>query len=510
MKQSDTTSPPLAPLRLAPLGPLGWLVLVILPMALVVLGVYAYVQQRLHGDIVTHMRSVGQGGAAWGLYIIFDIIFVGLAATGIAIATGAHLFRLKDLRPLTRIAEFLAVLSLLLAGMCVMADQGRPWAALMNLPKYARTMSPFFGSFTLIVGVGVATSLVMLYLGGRGDAAWCARGTKGVTRWIYSIWASGYRGTDRELHRHRQARFWLSLIFFPFIVIAYSTLGFVFGTQGGRPGWFGALRAPSMLIVAGISGVGLVLAIAGLLHRYLGAHHAIPSRAFQRLGTTLMVLISVFLYLLGVETLTDRYAGHEPALRVSDAVLTGPYAPAFWTMLVIFLVALAMLGRQFLLRKATIGGAAAAGLLVNVAVVLRNYVVVVPAQTHGHYLTYPTGFYAPSWIEISVIAAILSIGVLAFVAFTRFFPIIPLHAYYGRHPSGAEPEPRRRVALRISLTSVSLIGGLGLAAFGLAMSSRVGTLHYLDPLVPYSPVLFIVGLVMAIYSAAVYVIVPPG
>ena len=85
----------LEPLRLPKLGPLGILAGVVLPLALCGLGIYAYVQQRLHGDIVTNMRSVGDGGAAWGLYITFDIFFVGLAATAIAVTTASHLFKLS-------------------------------------------------------------------------------------------------------------------------------------------------------------------------------------------------------------------------------------------------------------------------------------------------------------------------------------------------------------------------------------------------------------------------------
>ncbi|HED64946.1 MAG TPA: hypothetical protein ENJ09_05245 [Planctomycetes bacterium] len=509
MKPQDRTHPPLASLRLPKLGPRGIVLLYLLPLAFVALGVYAYAQQRLHGDIVTDMRSVGQGGAAWGLYIMFDIFFVGLAATAIAVTTAAHLFRVRDLRPLSRIAEVLAVLSLVLAGMCVMADQGRPLVALWNLPHYARTMSPFFGSFTLIVGVGVAASLVMLYLGGRGDAAWCAR-SGGSARWAYRVWASGYRGNPRELRRHRRARFWLSLTLFPFIVVAYSTLGFVFGTQGGRPGWYGALRAPSMLVVAGISGVGVLLAVAALLDRHLEAKDVIPKSAFVRLGDVEIILISVFLYLLAAEALTQRYAGHAAELRVANAVVFGVYAPAFWAMIGTVLVALVMLGVQFLRRKPMPALAGWAGVLVNVAVVLRRYLVVVPAQTHGHYMDYPEGIYVPNWIEVCVVLGILSIGLLVFVSFMRWFPIIPLHAYYGRMRQEIEPEPRRRVLLRGSLTGLTFVVGLVLAAFGLAMSARFGTEPFLDPIVPFSPVIFIVGLVMTIYTAAVYVVAPPG
>jgi Ni/Fe-hydrogenase subunit HybB-like protein len=500
---------PLQSLRLPALGWKGNLLFVVLPLILIGGGLYAYTQQRLHGDVVTNMRSVGSGGAAWGLYIMFDIFFVGLAATGIAVTSAAHLFRLEALRSISRIAEFMAVLSLGLAGICVMADQGRPIEALLNLPNYARVMSPFFGSFTLIVGVGLAASAVMLYLGGRGDAAWCAR-RPGRLRWAYKIWASGYKGTDGELGRHRLARFWLSLTMFPFIIAAYSTLGFVFGTQGGRPGWFGALRAPSMLVVAGISGMGLLMAIAGLLKLKLCARDAIPDHIFIGLGKTLSVFLSVFVYLLAVETLTERYAGREAEMGVSDAILFGSYAPVFWSMLGVFLVALVVLLVQFLRRKPMVPYMIVVGILVNVGAVLRRFLVVVPAQTHGHYLDYQDGFYMPNSTEYAVIAGICSIGVLAFVVFMRNFPIIPLHAYYGRMRSSLDPEPRRNGLLRWTLTSATLVGGCALAAFGLAMAARFGTEAYLDPLVPYSPVLFIIGIVMTIYSAAVYVIVPPG
>ncbi|MCA9000414.1 MAG: polysulfide reductase NrfD [Planctomycetes bacterium] len=487
----------------------GILFLIIIPLVLVAIGIWAYAQQRLHGDVVTHMRSVGNGGAAWGLYIMFDIFFVGLAATGIAVTSAAHLFRLESVRPISRVAEFLAVLSLGLAGMCVMADQGRPLQALLNLPQYARVMSPFFGSFTLIVGVGLAASAVMLYLGGRGDAAWCGR-QPGPLRWAYRLWASGYKGSDRELGRHRLARFWLSFTMFPFIIGAYSTLGLVFGTQGGRPGWFGALRAPSMLVVAGISGLGLLIAISGVLKMTIGARNTIPDRLFSRIGNIMVVLISVFLYILVVETMTERYAGHQAELRVSDAILFGAYAPAFWSMLALLGVALGLLFLQFIRRTTMVKTMILVGVLVNVAALLRRYLVVVPAQTHGHYLDYADGIYVPNPLEFGVIGGVLGIGVLAFVAFMRFFPIIPLHAYYGRMRSSLDPEPNLHGRLRIFLTSGTFLTGVSLAAVGLALSARFGTEAYLDPIVPFSPVLFIIGIVMTIYSAAVYVVAPPG
>ena len=72
-----------------------WMGAVALLCLLICFGIYSYAQQRIHGDIVTGMRTVGDGGAAWGLYISFYVIFVGFAFGGIAITTLAHLFHLR-------------------------------------------------------------------------------------------------------------------------------------------------------------------------------------------------------------------------------------------------------------------------------------------------------------------------------------------------------------------------------------------------------------------------------
>ena len=56
----------------------------------------------------------------------------------------------------------------------------------------------------------------------------------------------------------------------------------------------------------------------------------------------------------------------------------------------------------------------------------------------------------------------------------------------------------------------SIMVGLAVAVVGFLLSARFGLEHYADPAVPLSPVIFIVGVVMSFYSAAVYVIVPPG
>src|SRR3972149_1612094 len=111
-------------------------------LALVGVGAFAYGQQASKGEVVTGLRDIGsQGGVVWGLYIVMDLYFVGLAFTGLALAT-----------------------------------LGRPLAGIATLLLYARPESPFFGTFALVVITQLVAALVYLYLDGRHDAATLALG----------------------------------------------------------------------------------------------------------------------------------------------------------------------------------------------------------------------------------------------------------------------------------------------------------------------------------------------
>ena len=395
--------------------------------ALVALGVWGYLQQRMHGDIVTGMRTFGQGGSAWGLYIILDIFFVGLAFGGIAFMSLVRLFHLVALRGLSRMAQLLAIVSISMAGLCVIADLGRPLHGLTNLPRYARTMSPFFGTFTLVICTGLLSSLVYLWLDGRADAAWCAVRTPRL-RWVHRLWAAGFRGTPAERWRHAQASFWLSLAMLPLVLISYSTLGFVFGIQGGRPGWFSALQAPSFVVLAAISGTGVLIAIAGAVRSELGLEEAISPTVFRWLGVALGLQILVYLYFVAVEQLTARYASSLAQGAVSDATLWGPYAPLFWTAIACLVVPLVLVFARAVRRTLTPAVAVAAGLIVQVAAVLLRYLVVVPSQTHGTLLPWQTGVYAPTWVEISVVTGLTALGALLFLLYLKVYPIVPLQS----------------------------------------------------------------------------------
>ncbi|MFN3973965.1 MAG: NrfD/PsrC family molybdoenzyme membrane anchor subunit [Dehalococcoidia bacterium] len=408
------------------IGRLGavWFMATLGLLALVGLGAYAYSRQLMEGEIVTGMRDVGtMGGAPWGLYIAFVVYFVGVSFAGITVAALVRVMNLSYLRPVSRTAELLTVITLILGAFSVLADVGQPFRALINLPRYARPMSPFFGTFTLVISGYLFASLVYFYLAGRRDAYLMAQKDTPF-RGFYRLWAAGYRDTPEERKRHDQTSFWLALAILPLLVTAHSTLGFVFGIQLGRPGWYSALQAPGFVMLAGVSGTGLLIVIAALLRQVLGEREQLNLRVFVWLSNFMTVLALIYLYFLLAEMLTAGYAGHHHEARLTQALLTGRYAWLFWLSGGLLFVSALMGLAQALTRRHYLPLIVLTGVLVNIAAIGKRFLIVAPSLTMGNLLPYGEGAYAPTWVEYSIILGLFALGGLLYTLFMKVFPIM--------------------------------------------------------------------------------------
>jgi Ni/Fe-hydrogenase subunit HybB-like protein len=489
--------------RVLPAATAGWYALVILALGLIALALYAYSVQYREGYIVTNLRDPGRGGAAWGLYIAMDVYFVGVSFAGITVASIARLFKLQVLEPVTRLAELLTIAALLAGACVVIADLGRPIHGLLGLPALARPSSPFFGTFTLVVAGYLFSSLVAFFLTGRRDAATMVRVGPRALRWFYRGWASGYRFTPDEHARHGRTTFWLAITILPLLVCAHSTLGLIFGIQAGRPGWYSALQAPGFLVLAGASGTGMLILAAVILRRMLRLRAQIPDAAIHWLGGFLWVLALVYLYFTIIEELTATYAGPTMDRHVAHTIVTGGYSTSFWIYIGTMFLGFAIPFVQYLRRKPSVTGIAIAAALVNVGALLKRLLIVVPSQTHGSYLAFEEGTYSPSWIEWSIMAGAASLVLLIILVFARIFPLTHGHAPELERDSPLPRDPVRKLAA-ITWASLALV----LVVVGLTDSFRLWSGGELDPRLPYAPLIFAAGVMMAFSTAIVYEVLP--
>jgi molybdopterin-containing oxidoreductase family membrane subunit len=308
----------------------------------------------------------------------------------------------------------------------------------VNLFRYARPQSPFFGTFTLVISGYLFASVVYLYLGGRRDA-WLAGRTSTRYRRFFRLWAAGYRDTPAERARHERATFWLSIAIVPLLVTAHSTLGFVFGLQVGRPGWYSALQAPAFVILAGVSGLGLLGIIVAAVRRFMHTERELGAEIFRWIALASVVLMLAYLYFVLVELLTNIYTGSTRERDVMRQLLFGEYAWIYWSAIACFVVALVVALARVALPalRPSVWPLVVAGVLVNVGAVAKRFLIVVPSQTKGMLLPYDEGSYAPAWTEYALVTGLFALGILGFMAFARYFPIIEGDPQTS-HPSSEE------------------------------------------------------------------------
>ncbi len=508
MFNEDSSQP--VPLGLMKFSP-TWMAIMAVLFLIFAVGVYAYSRQVLYGLLVTNMRTIGVGGSTWGLYVIFNVFFVGVSFAGITISATIRLFGISYLKPIARMAELMTIIILTMGAVAILADLGRPIHGIINFPLYSRPLSPFFGDFAMVAAGYLFSSMVFFYLSAREDAAYLAtRATFPPLRMFYKIWAMGFQPRPEDFNRHANSSFWLSLFILPLLITAHSTLGFIFGLQSARPGWFTALQAPGFVVMAGISGTGFIMVIMALVRKFLNLQEVIVPKAFKWLGLLMMILCGVYIYFMVAEELTEHYAAPLIETRVAQQVTNGVYAPLFWITVGGLLISALIIFFQYLKGITNIGLHVFAGLLVNVSCILKRFIIIVPSQTFGTLLPYRHGFYHPSWVEVSIIAGLTALAIMVYMGFMKIFPIVPLNMHAHELPALQVKlgESHLSHLRRLTCFGITLILGLSLAVAGFLLSARFGTKAYLDPILPFSPILCVGGIMLCFIAAIVYEIVP--
>src|SRR5512137_2879 len=181
---------------LAPLRGTGWRYFAWMAFLLVVLGwaLYAYVQQLEHGLIVTNLRD----RISWGLYIASFVFFIGISHAGTLLSAILRVTRAHWQMPITRMAEFITGVALMVAALFPAIDMGRP-ERLANMVLFGRWQSPLIWDILAILTY-LTGSLIYLYLPLIPDFALC-RDRLGPEapfwqRWLFNFASAGWKGSQ--------------------------------------------------------------------------------------------------------------------------------------------------------------------------------------------------------------------------------------------------------------------------------------------------------------------------
>lgn len=399
-------------------------------LSLVVLaGFGAWGYQLKHG-----LGSAGYNNQAfWAVYIVDVITFIGVSYGGAVISAILRLTGQSWRAPLTRLAEGMALVTVLIGGAFIFPHLGRP-ERFLNIVAYPNMSSPLVWDFLAIATYSVAT-MIFFYLPLIPDLAVVQRtlgsAEGGLRHAAYRFLSFGWLGTARQRRLLHGALGVVALLIVPLAVSVHSVLSWAFAVTS-RPGWSETVFPPYFVVAALYSGTALVIVTAAAFRKGYRLQRFITRRHFVRLGYLMAALGLVYAYLTFADLLTDGYTGITSGW-VRQTV-TGAYAPAFWFYVVageilpIVLVAMK--------RTRTVGGMTVASVGVVISLWIKRLVIVLPPVTQP-LVAGKWGSYHFTWVSITItLAGVAAIPLLLMLLF-RFVPVLSIDEMEEAGPIGS-------------------------------------------------------------------------
>lgn len=386
------------------------------------IGCYAYYIQLTQGLKVTAMRDY----ASWGLYISNFVFFVAISLVGALISSVLRLTNFELYRPITRIAEIIAVSAIMFAGLIIIVDMGRP-DRVLNLFIHGRIQSPIVWD-VIVVTTYLFTSLLFLYMPLLPGIAMCRNMLTDKPkwqRWMYRVLSLGWNGSEQQWKIMKKSISIICILIIPLAISIHTVTAWLFATTL-RPGWDSTNFGPYFVagaFQAGTAGVIIAMFVfrkAYKLEKYLTEEH------FNFMGKLLVFLCLVYAYFNINEYLVPAYKMRGAEGKLLNDLFTGHFAPLYWSVQ-FFGMALPAVLLLFKRSRKPVPIAVIA-LFVVVAAWFKRYLIVTPIMLHPYtpIQNVPSNWavYFPTWIEISIVSASLAGVLLIITIFSKFFPII--------------------------------------------------------------------------------------
>lgn len=411
--------------------------------AVVALGIVAWIVQLQQGMGVAGFSN----RSFWAIDLTNVVTIIGVSYGGAVVSAILLLTGATWRAPLARIAEGMAVVTVVIGAAFVIPHLGRP-DRLLYMIMQPNFKSPVFWDFVAITTYMVA-SFIFFFLPLIPDMAILrnahpeelGRGR----RFLYRVCSQGWIASPRQHRVLRGAIGVIAILIIPLAVSVHSVLSWAFSLVS-RPGWHESIWAPYFVIAALYSGVALVVLITAGFRRGYHLEAFITERHFVRLGFLMAALGATYLYLTFADILPGAYVGERGVSEVVYDTLLGDYAASFWTFIVagaivpILLVALPWTRNTW--------GMVIASTLVVTAMWLKR-LVMVSETSHYDQLTRSFGQpYQFTWVSISItLAGVAAIPLLLMLLF-RVVPILAIDevealAAKTPHPTHASPTPAK-------------------------------------------------------------------
>ena len=427
-------------------APLGWYICFFISLGLL----------GLLGFTVNYLVVAGVGvwgnnqPVSWAFDIINFVFWVGIGHAGTLISAILFLLRQNWRTSINRFAEGMTIFAVICAAMFPGVHVGRPWLAYWLFPiPNQMDMWPQFRSPLLwdvfAVGTYATVSLLFWYVGMVPDIATLRDRSKGKTKQIvYGLLSLGWTGSNRHWHRFEKAYLLLAALATPLVLSVHSVVSFDFATSQ-LPGWHTTIFPPYFVAGAVFGGFAMVITLAIPARQFFGLKDLITLRHLENMAKVMLATGLIVAYAYGMEFFTAWYshAHYEQFVFLNRAA--GPYSWAFGTMVFCNVVA-----PQFLWSKrirTSLVGLFIVAMFVNIGMWFERFVIIV-TSLHRDFLPSSWAMYAPTWVDLGMLAGSFGLFFTLFLLFCRFLPIVAMAEVKTvmpqAHVHGAHGKPDRQ------------------------------------------------------------------
>ena len=391
-------------------------------------GLWGWIIQIKTGLGVTGMRDY----VSWGMYIANFVFFVAVSLIGFLISSALHLLKINWAKPVSRVAEQVAIAAVALAGVIIIMDMGRP-DRFLNIFLHGRFASPIIWDVTVITTY-LVISILLFYIPLIPDLALMRdRMSDELPKWklkLYTVLALGWNGKAEQYKVIYHTLRILMLLIIPVGLSIHTVTSWLFAATL-RSGWDTAIFGPYFVAGAFVAGTAAVILVMYIYRLRFGLKDYFKDYQFDQMGKLLVFVCLVYLYFNINEYLVPGYK-----MKAADGIhlkelFAGNFSEMFWIAQGAgLLLPIILLLIPYFRKPLPI---AIISFVVLVAAWLKRYIIVIPTLEHPFLpvQNVPELYqnYSPTSIEITITVFSFVTSFLIITVLAKLFPVITIWEY---------------------------------------------------------------------------------
>lgn len=357
----------------------------------------------------------------WGLWVALYIFFLGLSAGAFLVTILTYVFRIKKFESIGKLSAFTVLAALLCEGFFIVLDLGsmhRIYRFILT-PSFTSIMTWMFIFFSAMGFLYLVKTYLLIKedlvrLGNNESLKW--------RKWYRRLAFNQTTFDDADRQKTDDLVHKLAIISLPVGLLFYGANGAFFAILLNRPIWNSALTPLLFIVAALLSGGALIAYLTHIFHK--------DNEVVLLLGRVILGLLTLFLIMEFLQLFVGYYTGSVKIVTSINLILFGSYWWMFW---IIHLAIGSVIPLYLLIKKGKNAESVATAciiLVVTFVAVRLNFII--PDQAVYKLEGIDSAFfherlsttYFPNLNEWLVSMWVVSLGVLFFLAGTKFLPIV--------------------------------------------------------------------------------------